>query len=245
MSVERGTKRKYELKQRADEMARTRTRITEAAVQLHGTVGPARTTISAIAEQAGVQRHTVYRHFPSEADLYGACSAHYFTANPLPDPEHWRAIDDPRQRLSQALDELYAYYERTEAMFANVFRDLDLVDALQPTMVPLAQYLAQAAEILATGRHARGRKRRLLTAALGHVLDFHTWQSLTGNATITRTDAVHLSTALVDAAATRQINRPPGRGGRVDGERASRPIASRGVAAAAPRRRGAGRPYRG
>jgi AcrR family transcriptional regulator len=201
MSAERRTKRKYELKQRADEMARTRTRITEAAVQLHGTVGPARTTISAIAEQAGVQRHTVYRHFPSEGDLYGACSAHYFTANPLPDPEPWRAITDPRERLRQALDDLYAYYERTEPMLTNVFRDRDLVDALPPAIVPLEQYLAQAAELLAAGRHARGSTRRLLAAALGHVLDFNSWRSLTDNTGITRTDAVHLATALVDAAA--------------------------------------------
>ena len=95
------SKRKYELKKRADEMAETRRRITEAAVELHGTVGPARTTLSAVAERAGVQRHTVYRHFPSEADLFGACSAHYFAANPWPDLEPWRAISDP-QRAARA-----------------------------------------------------------------------------------------------------------------------------------------------
>jgi AcrR family transcriptional regulator len=203
MSTESRTKRKYELKRRADEMARTRTRITEAAVQLHGTVGPARTTISAIAERAGVQRHTVYRHFPSEADLYGACSAHYFTVHPLPDPEPWRGVTDPRQRLGQALDELYAYYEQTEAMFTKVFRDLDLVDALAQGIVPLERYLAQVAEILATGRRARGRKRRLLNAALAHVLDFHTWRSLTADGQITRTEAVQLAAALVNATAGR------------------------------------------
>ncbi len=201
MSDEKQTRRKYELKQRADEMARTRQRITEAAVHLHGTVGPARTTISAIAEQAGVQRHTVYRHFRSDADLYGACSAHYFAANPLPDPERWRAIDDPRKRLARALDELYAYYEANEAMFSNVFRDLDLVDALPATLVPLQQYLARAVEILAAGRPARGRKRHLLTAALRHTVDFRTWRSLTADNQITRIEAVRLAAALGDAAA--------------------------------------------
>src|SRR6476659_2729549 len=85
MSDKIPTKRKYELKQRAAEMAETRLRITEAAVELHGTVGPARTTVSAIAERAGVQRHTVYRHFPTDADLFAACSAHYVAAHPLPD----------------------------------------------------------------------------------------------------------------------------------------------------------------
>ena len=125
MSDETPTKRKYELKKRADEMAETRRRITEAAVELHGTVGPARTTLSAVAERAGVQRHTVYRHFPSDAELFAACSTHYNTANPWPDVGSWRAISDPRQRLRRALDELYAYYERTEPMFSNILRDAE------------------------------------------------------------------------------------------------------------------------
>src|SRR3989337_368543 len=159
MSREIPSKRKYQLKKRADEMAATRRRITEAAVELHGTVGPARTTLSAVAERAGVQRHTVYRHFPSEEELFGACSAHYFAANPLPDLEGWRAIGDPNERLAGALDELYGYYERTEPMFSNVLRDADLIDAIRPTLLPLQGYLAEAAEILAVGRSARGRRR--------------------------------------------------------------------------------------
>ena len=169
---------------------------------MHGSVRPARTTVSAVAERAGVQRHTVYRHFPTDADLFGACSVHYFTLHPLPDLEAWRAIDDSRQRLEHGLDELYAYYARTEAMFTNVFRDLELVDALRPTVVPLEQYLARAVDILLRGRAARGRSRRLLAAALHHVLNFHTWRSLTADARITRADAVHLAGAFVDAAAS-------------------------------------------
>ena len=88
------TKRKYELKKRAEQMAETRLRITEAAIELHGTVGPSRTTLSAVAERAGVERRTLYRHFPNEADLFAACSAHYFAANPWPDLDGWRAIRD-------------------------------------------------------------------------------------------------------------------------------------------------------
>jgi len=194
-------KRKYQLKKRADEMAETRRRITEAAVGLHGTVGPARTTLSAVAKRAGVQRHTVYRHFPTEADLFGACSAHYFTAHPWPVLEPWRAISDPHQRLARALDELYAYYERTEAMFSNVLRDAELVDAIRPTLVPLQGYLAEAAEILAAGWPTRGRRRHVLAAALHHALDFHTWYSLATDNRIARTEAVELVTALVEAAA--------------------------------------------
>lgn len=144
-------KRRYELKRRADEMADTRRRITEAAVELHGTVGPARTTMSSVAERAGVQRHTVYRYFPDEEALLGACSAHYYTANPLPDVECWRAISDPGQRLARALDELYSYYERTEPMLTNVLRDATLVDAVDSALEPFRAYLAEAATILAAG----------------------------------------------------------------------------------------------
>src|SRR3990170_4419594 len=174
MSRESPSKRKYQLKKRADEMAETRRRITEAAIGLHGTIGPARTTLSAVAKRAGVQRHTVYRHFPTEADLFGACSTHYFTANPWPDLEPWRTIPDPHQRLARALDELYAYYERTEPMFTNVLRDAELVDAIRPTLLPLQAFLAEAAEILAAGRPARGRRLHVLAAALRHAVDFHT-----------------------------------------------------------------------
>jgi AcrR family transcriptional regulator len=201
MDGERRSKRKYELKRRAEEMAATRRRIAEAAVDLHGTVGPARTTLSAVAERAGVQRHTVYRHFPTEADLFAACSGHFFAANPWPDSAPWRAIGDPRQRLRRALDELYAYYERTEPMLSNVLRDVELIDALRPILVPLEDFLAEAAEILAAGWLTRGSRRHRLAAALRLAVDFHAWRTLAADKRISRTEAVELASALVEAAA--------------------------------------------
>jgi len=188
-------------------MAETRRRITRAAVELHATVGPARTTVSAVAERAGVQRHTVYRHFPAEAELYGACSAHWLAANPMPDTASWRAIRDPHERLARALDELYAYYERAEPMLANVVRDLELVPALGPTAVPFRTFMAEAASALEAGWSSRGRRRPLLRAALRHVLDFQSWRSVTADGSITRADAVELATALVEAAVERRAIR--------------------------------------
>jgi AcrR family transcriptional regulator len=192
-------KRKYELKKRAEQVDETRLRITEAAIELHGSVGPSRTTLSAVAERAGVERRTLYRHFPNEADLFAACSTHYFTANPWPDLGNWRAIRDPQQRLERALDELYAYYERTEPMFRNVLRDAEVVDFARAAVAPLDAYLEDAAEILIVGRQVRGRRRQLLRGALRHALAFSTWRSLSANG-IGRSDAVKLSTALVEAA---------------------------------------------
>jgi AcrR family transcriptional regulator len=200
MSGEIRSKRKYELKKRADEMAETRRRITEAAVELHGTVGPARTTLSAVAERAGVQRHTVYQHFPSEDALFEACTTHYMAAHPLPSLEAWRAVDDPTERLRHALDELYSYYESTEPMFSNVLRDAELIDALRPTLVPLQDFLADAVEILAAGRSTRGRRRRILASLLQHALDFQTWRSLVSADRLTQAEAVELLSALVEVA---------------------------------------------
>jgi AcrR family transcriptional regulator len=203
VSRESPPKRKYELKKRAAEMASTHLRITEAAIELHGTVGPSRTTLSAVARRAGVERRTLYRHFPTEADLFMACSTHYFTANPWPDLGSWRAIRDPQQRLQRALDELYAYYERTEPMFSNVLRDAELVDFARDAVAPLHAYLEEAAEILAIGHPVRGRRRQLLEGALRHALAFPTWHSLTTNG-IKRANAAKLITALVEAAAIPQ-----------------------------------------
>jgi len=200
VSREMPPKRKYELKKRAEQMDETRLRITEAAIELHGTVGPSRTTLSAVAKRAGVERRTLYRHFPSEADLFAACSTHYFTANPRPDVANWRAIRDPQERLERALDELYAYYERTEPMFSNVLRDAELVDFARDAVAPLHEYLEEAAEILIVGRQARGRKRQLVKGALRHAVDFSTWRSLSTNG-IGRSDATKLITELVEAAA--------------------------------------------
>jgi AcrR family transcriptional regulator len=203
MSRETTPKRKYELKKRAEEMAQTHLRITEAAIELHGTLGPARTTLSAVAERAGVERRTLYRHFPTEADLFAACSTHYFTANPWPDLDSWRAIRDPQQRLERALDELYAYYERTKPMLSNVLRDAELVDVARNAVAPLNAYLEEAADILTIGRQGRGRRRQLLRGALRHALAFSTWHSLSTSG-IGRSEAAKLTTALVEAAAAPQ-----------------------------------------
>src|SRR5207245_7861181 len=108
---------------RADAQQQSRLRITESAVALHGTVGPSRTSISAVAAHAGVRRSTVYRHFPDEASLFDACTAHWRAANPYPDLDAWARIENPDERLGVALGELYAYYRRTEAMLDNLFRD--------------------------------------------------------------------------------------------------------------------------
>ncbi len=196
---DQANKRKYELGKRADSMEDTRRRITEAAVELHGSVGPAHTTVTALAERAGVQRHTVYRHFPTEDDLFAACSAHFWEANPLPSIDGWRAIADPSARLTTALDELYRYYERNESMLSNLNRDSSL-PIVRVHLAPVEAYLQEVAASLSTGWPARGARRRVLAAAVGHALKFETWRSLVRDGGVTRAQAVRLAAALVESA---------------------------------------------
>src|ERR1051326_8862225 len=120
-------RRKYELKKRAERLQETRRRITEATVELHRPVGPAATRISEVAKRAGVQRATVYNHFPDDARLFAACSAHWRALHPAPDPARGAEIPDARERLRVALRDLYAWFRETEPMTANVLRDAQLL----------------------------------------------------------------------------------------------------------------------
>ena len=171
-------KRPYRLKERAEAQERTRRSITEATVELHSSIGPARTSISAVAERAGVQRATVYRHFPDEESLFAACSAHWRAANPRPDPSAWSRIEDPEERLRAALAELYGYYRSAEPMLANLIRDEPHVDVLRPLLARFWDYLEDVREGLMRGRPERGRGRARVRAALGHALELATWRSL-------------------------------------------------------------------
>lgn len=195
MSVE---KRPYRMKQRAEAEAATRRRITESAVELHGTVGPARTSISAIAEHAGVRRSTVYRHFPDEDALFAACSAHWRAANPRPDLESWATIADPDERLRTALVELYAFYRRTEQMLDNLMRDETTTPVVGRTFAAFRAYLDAARDALARGR--RDARRRSVRAAIGHALAFTTWKSLAREQGLSDRQAAELMCSLIAGA---------------------------------------------
>jgi AcrR family transcriptional regulator len=171
-------KRPYRMKRRAELEELTRRRITESAVALHGTVGPARTSVSALAEHAGVRRSTVYRHFPDEASIFAACTAHWAAQNPLPDIGAWAAIEDPDERLRAALDAFYPYYRRTANMLENLMRDEPVSELVRQHFTGYYRYLAAAREALMRGRRSRGRARKRERAAIGHALAFGTWRSL-------------------------------------------------------------------
>jgi AcrR family transcriptional regulator len=171
-------KRPYTLRQRAAQQGETRARIVAAAMELHEELGPRNTTISAIAERAGVQRLTVYRHFPDEQGLLRACSSHWLDLHPAPDPADWQTIAEPGARTHTAIARLYGYYRRTERMWRSSYRDEDEVPALKAVMREPRDYLRRVRDDLVAAWNPSPQARRALNAVLGHGLQFSSWESL-------------------------------------------------------------------
>jgi AcrR family transcriptional regulator len=170
--------RTYTLKRRAEKQADTRRRILEAAVDLHGSIGPALTNLSMVAERAGVQRHTLYAHFPDERSLFLACSGHAMERDPLPDPEPWRAIADPRARLKAGLTTIYDWYGRNADLAARILRDAEY-HALTREMAALRQE-----PVIQAYREVLGAKLNAVA------LSFFTWRTLVRENGMRQADAV-------------------------------------------------------
>ncbi len=200
--------RTYRKRRRAELELETRRRIAEATAELHGTIGPARTTISAIAEEAGVQRATVYRHFPDQQALFDACTAHFYGLHPRPDPEEWARIPDPDERLRQALGELYAWYGETEQMLSNTQRDSAHVPGR--TRKRFLGYFRSARAVLIHGRRERGHARARAAAAIGHAIGFQTWRSLVLQQELDQAEAVELMVRMVGCAEPKPSKPAPG-----------------------------------
>ena len=193
--------RKYQKKRRAEQESETRRRIVEAVYALHGEVGPARTTIKAIAERAGVERLTVYRHFADEGAIFAACDAHFRSETPPPDPAAWADIADPADRLFTALVAFYGFYRRGENMIANAERDAVGLPALAAVMAPRDAILAAVREDLLAAWAVEDPARTRLGAAIAHVLRFETWRSLARVEGLADAEAAELMVDLARAAA--------------------------------------------
>jgi AcrR family transcriptional regulator len=189
--------RNYDMRRRAKRQDETRQRIVEATVELHKSIGMARTTISAIAEKAGVQRLTVYRHFPDEHALFSACTGHYMGANPPPDPASWTQVANPKERLKMALAEVYAYHRRTEPIMANVIRDAPVHPLTREMAEPYFQLWERMQYVLVTGWGVEDERLALLLAALGHALDFQTWRSLVRQQGLNDEQAIEVMVGMV------------------------------------------------
>ena len=192
--------KRYELKRRAERQEETRQRIVEAAVALHTTVGPLRTTDAAIAERAGVTRVTFYRHFPDDVSLFTACTTHGLVRWPLPDAAAWARVSDPAERLRSALLELYAYYDVAGDGLVVILRDLPRIRSELRVSPNRTEVLRAMVPVLARGWGARGRQASVGRAAIEHALSVFTWDSLVRRGGLSDDEAVSLLVTLVVAA---------------------------------------------
>jgi AcrR family transcriptional regulator len=188
--------RTYRKVKRADEEQRTRARIVDAAEALHGSVGPAHASISAIAERAGVTRTTVYRHFPDDESLFLACSGQWLSRQTLPDPEAWSAVTDPVARLRFGLADLYRYFREGHEMLANIERDAAVV----PDRVRGARLAMERRWRETLVAELPGRRRATVRAAVAHATSFATWRSLCLDQGLSDRATVGLMVAMVLAA---------------------------------------------
>lgn len=171
-------RRPYTLRRRLTQQAETRERITAAAFELHASVGPSKTTVSAIAERAGVQRHTVYHHFPDLDTLYEACTAHGLRVTGVPQPAVWESIVDPAARLAHGLTELYAWYGANERMLSTILGDAAIGEPpAEPDLFD--RHMGVIFATLADGWGSDGGV--FVAALIGHAMAFETWRSLTAS----------------------------------------------------------------
>src|SRR5262245_13658939 len=169
-------KRPYVLRARGEHVAETRSRIVEAIMQLHEEIGPRNTTVSAIADRAGVERLTVYRHFKDEAEMFAACSHRYLELNPPPEPSDWSSELDPARRTRRGLEILYSFFRQTAPMFEKVYRDVGESAALAKVMGDFDSYLRHLADDLA-GAWPRDNRYSNRRTILRHAAKFTVWQS--------------------------------------------------------------------
>jgi AcrR family transcriptional regulator len=197
MASESEKTRRYRKRRRAEHEAETRRRITEAAVRLHGTIGPAKTTVSGIAREAGVQRATVYRHFPDDESLFLACSGQWLSRQRLPDPDTWDIHDDPFAVLRSGLTEIYRYYRDGEPMLTAVLRDAEVV----PRRIRDGRAARELEWRRRLTRRIPGGRRKTVEAAVAHATSFSTWRSLCVDLGLSNASAVDLMVGMAHAAA--------------------------------------------
>ena len=183
------------MRRRAEQVDQTRQRIVEATVELHGSVGPAATTIAAIAEAAGVTRLTVYRHFPDDAALFAACSAHWISRQQLPDPGAWSGIGDPAAQLRAGLADLYRFFRAGAGMLTCLYRDFAALPEQYQQGLRDQDTLLRDVLAAPFGR-ADGEHRRL-RAVIGHATSFWTWRSLCLDHGLTDAEAVDAMTGMI------------------------------------------------
>lgn len=202
------SRRPYRMGRRQTAVEQTRERIVAATFDLHATIGPSRTTIRAIADRAGLQRHTIYAHFPELDSLYEACTAHGIRSTGMPEPDGWQAIESPSDRLRHGLTEMIPWYRANEQMLGNVLFDIDPSVPPPTTRDPWEVRMVALSEALMEGWPIEPDHRPTLEAVVGHALAFTTWRSLAAGG-LSDDQIVTVLVGLVERVANGSIRADP------------------------------------
>ena len=147
--------RKYEMAGRAKAMAETRTRILDAAKELHASNGVRVTSWDEIADGAGVAVATVYRHFPTLDELVPACARSVFDFIRPPTLEEassrFAALSDPSDRLALLVKKSVHCYELGEGWLHAAYRERDFLRSLDNALA----IIQGAVDVLVTAAVAR------------------------------------------------------------------------------------------
>lgn len=112
---------------RIDAVSRTRHRIVEATVKLHGQRGIFGTSWKDIAREAEVAIGTVYKHFPTLDELIPACGELLMQRIEPPSPEDAAQIigdaTTPRERVRRVVAAMFAFYDRGGSHLENDIRE--------------------------------------------------------------------------------------------------------------------------
>lgn len=200
------SQRSYRMDRRSENIDDTRLRIVEATVELHGTVGPAATTVMGIAHKASVTRATVYRHFPDELSLMDACSMHWLGQQVRPRPDAWAEIVGAEERLRAGLADLYRFYRKGESMLTLIYRDLAYLP--KEHQLELQQKDDHCRDVLLAAFPKLGKREHQLRAVVGHAVSFWTWQSLCINNQLSNKAAVGLMVDLTMNSARKRETSP-------------------------------------
>ncbi len=187
------------MRRRAELVDETRLRITEAAVRLHTTIGPSRTSISTVALEAGVTRLTVYRHFADLDELFDACRRHWYVQNPPPDSAAWKGIPSLELRARRAFSELYGWFGQHGGELFPIYRDMASMP--RSTQEQIRDEWVAVADDLVDGVAVAAGSRRRLRAVAGHLLSLMTWRSLVVGQGLSPEEAVDVAVRLLCAAA--------------------------------------------
>ena len=172
--------RQYNMGARAAAVAKTRTAIVLAARQLHVERGLVATSWDDIAERAGVSTATVYRHFPSLAELVPACAQTVFDLIQPLTPAQAAGVFASVERAADRFEHIarssaHCYQAGADWLHAAQ-RERDFLPELEAAMGVIEDSLRQLVTT-AVGRRLTKADHALLFV----VCDFPLWWSLSSS----------------------------------------------------------------